>query len=78
MFRVVRDQKATGIWFLQSNHRSLKTALKAAEKVNRLYQKQTFGYEFFVQEQVDGKWKFVKRIKPNNPVSKLFGLESFP
>ena len=74
MFRVVRCQKATGTYWLQSNHRTLKTAMAAAEKVNRLYQKQSFGYEFSVQQEVEGKWKTVAKINPNNFLSEVFGL----
>lgn len=76
-FRVVRGQRFVdghpNVYFLESNHKTLEAATKAAKKINTTYQNNSIGnFFFFIQEEVEGNWKIVSKIKVNNVISQLF------
>jgi hypothetical protein len=79
-FRVIRGQRFIdghpNVYYVQSNHRTLEAATKAGKKINTTYQNNSVGNFFFlIQDEVEGTWKVVSKIKANNVVSQLFFKE---
>lgn len=74
-FRVIRChtfQDCKPKYYLQSKHRSKDAAIKACKKINALYQKQSIGYSFSVQELIEDKWETVHKVEHNNILNDLF------